>query len=248
MTDSLCPRRARAATAPQGSSRSTCWRQALGTFADGLRPRRTCRGTMSPMRRGVLWAVMAVAGGACAGARQPPTSSAARGLRAPWSGGVVAAAACPPQEPVDRAPCAPVDLRCSYAASPSCGSLWACYAGRWRVLARGRCAATDACPPTAGEPMPAVGAGAPLPSLRCVYPEGVACAYERAARPCSGVPTPPLPGFWRCVRPALTACAFAIQPGEPCAPEGLACGGGCCSQGHRCVGGQWTRFFTPCPP
>ena len=49
----------------------------------------------------------------------------------------------PAREPAERAPCRSRDLRCSYAGSPSCGSIWACRAGEWRVLARGSCEQGD---------------------------------------------------------------------------------------------------------
>jgi len=164
--------------------------------------------------------------------------------------GAVPAAECPAQEPAERAPCRSRELRCNYAGSPSCGSIWACYAGEWRVLARGSCEQGDVCPATAAAPMPVTGARAAL-NMTCVYAEGLVCAYRLDPPPCSGVARPPLTKHqarWRCERPGPTGCVVSVRAGERCVEEGLTCGGGCCSAGRRCVKGTWTAFFSPCPP
>jgi hypothetical protein len=165
-------------------------------------------------------------------------------------GGAVPAVECPALEPAERAPCRSRDLRCSYAGSPSCGSIWACYAGEWRVLARGSCKQGDLCPAATAAPMPAAGTRA-TSSITCVYPEGLVCAYRYDPAPCSGAEPPALAiaqARWRCERPGPTGCMVGVRPGERCVEEGLTCGGGCCSGGRRCVKGTWTSFFTPCPP
>jgi len=164
--------------------------------------------------------------------------------------GAVPAAECPAQEPAEGASCRSRELRCTYADSPSCGSIWACYAGKWRVLARGSCNHRDVCPATAEAPMPVIGARAAL-SMTCVYAEGLACTYRFDPPPCSGVARPPPTKHqarWRCERPGPTGCIVSVRAGERCVEEGLTCGGGCCSAGRRCVKGTWTEFFSPCPP
>lgn len=224
------------------------------------------------------WTVVVVRCGACAnsnrggtagtasvaarpvdGAEAPSSSPApnegrAADLRPPVvagaDGGTAPAAGCPAQQPAERAPCTSPELRCTYAGSPSCGSIWACYTGEWRVLARGSCEPGDTCPATAAARRPAAAARA-ASNMACVYDEGLVCAYRHDQLPCSGAVRPLRANDqprWRCERPGPTGCVIGVRAGERCAEEGLTCGGGCCSAGHRCVKGRWTGFFSPCPP
>jgi hypothetical protein len=157
---------------------------------------------------------------------------------------------CPLTEPVTGTACDTTDLRCIYGEGPSCGRLWACYAGVWHTIARASCRAGDVCPATSSTGMTATD-HIPDRAPTCVYPDGVVCAYRPPHAPCSGAYHPyerPFNIPWSCQRPGPVGCLVPHAPGSRCHQEGLTCGGGCCAGFSRCEKGTWVSGFTPCPP
>jgi hypothetical protein len=196
----------------------------------------------------------------CASSQPPPPPPVQ--VRAPVSEAAPAEAppteappapGCPAGTPIELSSCSQHGLRCTYAASPECGTLWECYLGQWYVRARGSCSSQfeGVCPRKAGEVPEGVQARS---GVTCLYPEGLVCAYraERTQPVCSGVARaipPPAAPTYRCEAPGPAACALGgFQQGGACEPDGVSCGVSCCGLGAVCVRGEWQLEMRPCPP